>query len=76
MDPASAVLLVLLSRAEGQLLLGPRLCFNKAGTASPNPRCPSDAQRPERAEQAASLLASPAACGTAHPSARPGCRLV
>jgi len=56
MDPASTVLLVLLSRAERQLLLGPRLCFDKAGTTSPNPWCPSDMQRPERAEQTASLL--------------------
>jgi len=72
MDPASAVLLMLLSQAEVQLLSGSRLSLNKAGTTSPNPRCPSDVQRRERAEQTVLLLASFAAGQTAHPSAHPG----
>ena len=40
-QPASTVLRVLLSQAEVQLSSGKRLYFNKAGTTSPNPQCPS-----------------------------------
>ena len=43
MEAASTLLLVLLSQAEGQLPSGKRLSFNKPGTTSPNPRCPSHA---------------------------------
>ena len=42
-EAASALLLVLLSQAEGQLPSGKRLSFNKPGTTSPNPRCASHA---------------------------------
>lgn len=42
-EPASALLLVLLGQAEGQLSAGKRLSFNKPGTTSPNHRCPSHA---------------------------------
>ena len=42
--PAStALLLLLLSQAELQLFSGKWLYFNKAGTRSSNPWCPSDA---------------------------------
>ena len=54
-----------------QLYFNKLFFFNKAGTTSPVPCCPSHGEHPERAEQTVSFLACAAACRTADRD--PGC---